>query len=247
MTDLFIPSHIQPKPFELGALAEGARADTFLAGRSAFMTAEPTEPDPSPSIDVRHDVEAGLQWVLDYIGPTTIVAIEPDGPTTARYFDETITPAVTRWAKARNGAGKNLYFHINEPKAGLAKKAAKADIIKIRAVAFLDIDAKDGRSLEQALAAIISSSLPPASAIIASGGGFQPLWLLDVPVPASPNVVARLEALGERLEPMTGSDAVRNIDRILRLPFTKNYPNAKKQAAGRGISVAGLVRNQNAG
>lgn len=246
MDGIPLPDHIQLNRAERRGLAERARTDAILAGRSKPSPSIAEEQRVSAGLDARHDVEEGLRWVLENIGPTTIVAITPDDPPKGRYLDQSSFPDVAIWARTANDVGENLYWHVNEPRPGLAKKALKAEIVAIRAVAFLDVDAKDGRTIEQALAAIDALPLPPPSVIIASGGGYQPIWLWDRPIPASPEATARVEALGKRLEQMTGSDAVSNIDRILRLPFTRNYPNAKKRAAGREVSVAGLLQRREA-
>ncbi|MFC3123516.1 hypothetical protein ACFOD4_00465 [Pseudoroseomonas globiformis] len=233
------PSHIQPTAFEQRGLAERVRADAILSGLPASTRCAGA---PAPlTAPAWQDVEAGLRWTLETVGPTTIVAIKPDGPTAGMYLDHVTLPDVVPWATTRNNAEWNLYFHVNQPRSGLAKKAAKADIVAIRAAAFLDIDAKGGRNMEEALAAITALPLPPPSVIIASGGGYQPIWLLAAPMPPELEVVARVESLGRRLEPLAGSDHVSHIDRLLRLPFTMNHPNAAKRAAGRGVSFSGLL------
>ncbi len=247
MTSFTIPKEIQPNNHERRALAERARADAMLGKSFAPALTERTEPSFFSSLEARNDVEAGLNWVLSFIGPTTVVAIKPDGPATAAYLEELTLIKVASWAKSKNGAGANLYFQVNQPQPGLAKKASRSEIIAIRAAAWLDLDAKDGRTMAQALAAIEALPIPPPSVIIASGGGYQPIWLLDRPVPTSLEIVRELGALGKQLEQRTGSDAVSNIDRILRLPFTMNYPNAKKLAGGRQVTIAGLLHRRRVG
>ncbi len=194
-------------------------------------------------IEEKHDPADGLKFVLDVLGCSTIVAIHPDQPTiVARWLDVKSLADVTGWATERNNAGHNLYFAVNTPITGLAKKPAKAQITALRAI-FADVDAKEGRSLTEALAAIAALPTPP-SVIIASGGGFQPIWMLDAPVPATSEKVAAAEAVGRQIALLAGGDMVQNVDRILRLPFTKNYPDARKRAAGRVVSCSGLVREE---
>ena len=38
-----------------------------------------------------------------------------------------------------------------------------------------------------------------------------------------------------------GADHCHNIDRVMRVPGTLNYPNAKKRAAGRTVSLAKVI------
>lgn len=215
---------------ERHAPAEGARTAAMLA-RGA---------DTAPMLDVRNDPAAGLAFVLDVIGSTTVVAIHPDhGSIGGRWLDASTQASVTAWAAEQSAAGFNLYFAVNLPTANMAKKPSRADITAIRGV-FADVDAKAGRSLDQALTAVMV--LPPPSLVIATGGGFQPLWMLDRPVLATEESMAEAEAVGRHIARLTDGDAVQNVDRILRLPFTVNYPNAKKRRAGRVTTCSGLVR-----
>jgi hypothetical protein len=195
------------------------------------------------TLDQREDLAGGVQWVLDAIGTSIIVAIHPESRVClGKYLDaETLDDAVA-WSSLKSARGYNLYFQINQPKRGLSKKAHKADITHLRAWGYADIDAKDGRSHDEALASIYSLPLPPPNIIIATGGGYQPVWLLPEPIPATPDAITRVEALGERIASMAGGDSVENIDRILRLPFSRNFPNAKKRASGRVECLSGLFR-----
>ena len=61
------------------------------------------------------------------------------------------------------------------------------------------------------------------------------------PLPATPENIARAEAAGTKIAALVAGDAVQNIDRILRLPFTINHPNAKKHATGRVPTPAGAI------
>jgi hypothetical protein len=155
------------------------------------------------------------------------------------WLDMATFPNVADWAAQRNAAGANLYFTLNEPVTGLCKKAAKSDIRTLRGAA-ADIDAKQGRSLEEARMAIEIIPCRP-SLIIMSGGGWQPLWLFDVPIQATPDAVSRAEAVGRKIAALTGGDAVQSVDHIFRLPFTINHPNRKKRAEGRTDCLSGIL------
>jgi hypothetical protein len=181
----------------------------------------------------------GCKLILNAIGATTLVAIQPDGGIGAAWLDRMTLAATTDWAARLNGAGANLYFTLNEPLPGLCRKAAKAAIRMLRGIG-ADIDAKDGRSLEDAWMALGTVPHPP-SLLIMSGGGWQPLWLFDVPIEVTPETVSQVEAVGRRIAALTGGDAVQNIDRIFRLPFTVNHPNKKKRAQGRTACLSGIL------
>lgn len=226
-----LPAHIQPNKLERRGLAEGARTARLLAGESEV----------GRHIDARHDPATGLQFVVDTFGPSTVVAIHPfKTGSMARWLGAQSLRDVAAWVERLNAEGYNIYFTPNLPIEGLAKKPAKSDIRVLRIAAAADLDAKNGRSLDDALKVI--RILPSPSLIIASGGGFQPLWMLDVPAPATPAAIAWAEALGSQIAKLVGGDAVQSVDHVFRLPFTTNHPNAKKMAAGRGVSLSGLVR-----
>jgi hypothetical protein len=191
--------------------------------------------------DLRDDVAAGLRFTLDTFGVTTAVLIDPNsGRIMARWLDEAAFAKVAAWASTKNEAGWNIYFVVNQPIIDMAKKPTKSEIAMLRAAAFADIDAKDGRTLKDALATI--ALLPAPSVIIASGGGYQPIWMLPEPTPATAETIARSEALGGHIAKLVGGDAVQNVDRILRVPFTRNHPNKKKSKAGRVMCLSGLVQ-----
>ena len=189
---------------------------------------------------VEDDPKLGLSYVLGVFGSTTLTAIHPDShQISGCYLDENSRASATVWAQDKNQAGYNLYFAANRPKPGLAKKASKQDIHSITAV-YGDIDAKDGRTMEEALSAVLRIQ-PAPSLIIMSGGGYQPIWMLRKPLLVTPENIRRAEGIGRRIAAEAGGDAVQNIDRILRVPFTRNFPDAKKRAAGREVCLSGIV------
>jgi len=81
----------------------------------------------------------------------------------------------------------------------------------------------------------------PPSILVDSGGGFNGLWLLAEPEVANDDNRLMLKSLNVGLAEQFGSDDVENLDRVLRTPFTWNFPNPKKRKEGRGISLAGVV------
>ena len=74
-----------------------------------------------------------------------------------------------------------------------------------------------------------------------SGGGYQPIWLLDPPVPATPDAVQRAESITKETATLLGGDNIQNVDRLLRMPFTINYPNRKKRDGGRVPCQSGVL------
>lgn len=218
---------------ERHALAEGQRAAALLAGQDSRPAL--------PAVEARADPATGLAFVLGTVGPATVVGIHPERKiTAAAWLDRDTLDAVAAWATGRSKAGFNLYFTPNLPATGLARKPAKTDMAALRAL-YADVDAKGETSLAMAHAAILALPMPPASFIIATGGGFQPVWLFEAPMPATPELVAQAERDGAAMARLASGDPVQNVDRILRLPFTMNHLNANKRKAGREPCPSGLV------
>ena len=158
------------------------------------------------------------------------------GRCTGRWFGDNVLEA-TDWALAESVAGRNVYWTTNRVAANCNKKPGKSDIVGVR-FAHIDIDPpKVGGALDklQTQAELLSLSFPP-TLIIDSGGGLQAFWKL-----AGPASIAEVEAVNRSLAERLGGDHCHNIDRLMRLPGTVNYPNAKKRSAGRTPSLAKVI------
>jgi hypothetical protein len=191
-----------------------------------------------PEYDTRDDIAAGLALVKSLFNPTTIVVIHPDrGGAIGKYLDDVSYGKVSKWAAEHNRAGCNVYFTPNQPYAGLDKKPSAAEICLIRGV-FADIDVTDERPMGTARDVVMK--LPAASIVIASGGGFQPIWLLAEPLQVTPEAIDRVQSLGKKIAGIAGGDAIYNISWVLRLPFSVNYPNKVKRKRGREVCNAGI-------
>lgn len=167
--------------------------------------------------------------------PTTLAAIKEGEQPRAKTFElDNVADAATArsWITEHNTAGFNVYFQVNDSaEEARDRKAKKQDITQC---VMLHVDVDDPS--ETALARLISAD-PKPSVIIASGGGYQAFWLLETPVHDIPRVELYNKALAEKL----GGDNCHNADRIMRLPGTINWPNAKKRAAGRVPVLARVV------
>lgn len=166
-----------------------------------------------------------------------LAAIEPDGPITGRYFGDDVESAA-QWAVARNAAGGNVYWSVNRADAGVRAKPAKRDI-RLARFAHVDIDPpKDGSDFDKtvSIGVLAASALPP-SIIVDSGNGVQALWALD----RDCDELDRVEALNRSIASQFGGDACHNVDRLLRVPGTVNYPNAAKRKRGRKAVMSRLV------
>ncbi len=192
-------------------------------------------------------------------GPVNIVAITPDAPKgtgvqgwTGRVDTNGTTIAAMPGRAAARKA--NLYWSLNEPKAELIGKPGKwkeDDIAFLRGVA-VDIDpradeeAKPGgltreRERIMAIARKLMTGPCPPSVVIDTGNGVQLIWLFDDLIENSPELRARVKALAESLQTLLEGDHTQSVEHVFRLPGTRNFPDARKRAKGRGESEARLL------
>jgi P4 family phage/plasmid primase-like protien len=154
--------------------------------------------------------------------------------------------------------GWNVYWNPNGSKVGCGRaKTRKDHMTEIRAV-WVDIDPSDlkdsakvitefqqsRRDIQAAIAALPVNLKP--TAIVDSGGGFQAFWMLRQSVPAGGTNTATAEAIGSSLAAIFQTatfkaDPVQAISTVLRVPGTRNFPNAEKKAKGRGQYEARMV------
>jgi hypothetical protein len=161
--------------------------------------------------------------------------IIPDGPCGGRWFGNDAQTAAT-WAASNNASGRTVYWTVNTVGAGLNKKPEKADITSARFV-HLDIDPpKDGRPFERQ--AILEQLRPlEPSFVIDSGGGLQAFWRLH----GECQDLAAIEGLNLQVRELFRADACHNIDRLMRVPATINWPDKRKKARGRVPAMAGVL------
>jgi hypothetical protein len=227
---------------------------TGAAPGSQHHTTKPCDsgPAPAPQAAPGVDLAAALEfldhWCGEDVPHVTLVAIVPDGSIDAAVFawpdraDELLD-----WVERVNLAGRNVYFSVNLADPQVRKKPKKGDLIALVAV-HADLDPRNGVPLEDErvrllkLADELAGRTRPPSFIIDSGGGIQVFYRLAARVAATPEAIVDLEALNRRLEAALGGKGTHNADRIMRLPGTVNWPNAKKRKAGRGPSMAHMLR-----
>ena len=153
---------------------------------------------------------------------------------------------IKRWIDRVQKDGYNMYYAPNPVKSGLGKKASKIDVRAINAV-YVDLDPQGDADIAHermrllALAAELTRSDFSPTYVVDSGGGVQLAWLLRAPQPIDPDTLQAAEAINARLADALGGDHVQNVDRLLRLPGTINYPNERKQSRGRVEAPARLL------
>lgn len=182
---------------------------------------------PQPKTDIALDF-------LKSVSPDRwdLAAIPPDG---GRPEFRTFDPAEP-WLAADfmdlHQGNSGLYYQLNRPRPDLRnRKATKADIEIVRGL-HADIDMADAATLAR-----IRAFAPRPTLIVFSGGGYQPLWLLQDPT----TEFDRVERLNRAIARVLGGDNCHNVDRLLRLPGTINMPNTKKRAAGRVPVLAEVI------
>jgi len=147
------------------------------------------------------------------------------------------------------GEDWNLYFSVNPVIRPIRKKAERENIASMEYL-HLDIDPRPGEDVaaekERALKLLtenLPSSVPPPTWIIDSGGGIHAYWQLAKPFVIEGQASAFEEAAryNMQLETLFGADHCHNVDRIMRLPGTVNWPDAKKVEKGRKPSLSYVV------
>lgn len=180
-----------------------------------------------------------------------LVALDPEhkGKPAGRTFPPGAWQEMAAWID-RFAGDRNVYFSVNEPRAGAPhEKLARADIARIRAV-FVDLDLKDRRAddfapererCRQIVNGQLSGPVPP-SFVTDSGSGFHLLWRLSDPIGEAENrerAEATCRAVAAEID---GDVTVHDTARILRLPGAANLPDARKRALGRVVRPTAVIR-----
>ena len=165
----------------------------------------------------------------------------------------------------RQARKSNVYYSVNRPcsasdQQGSYGKNSVDDIIGIRALAF-DIDFfTDAELISTKLAGEFKPSI-----IVNTGGGLHLIYLLNEVINVnlyrlSPNdeqerinillrdtrasvtqLAQDFEALLRSIFPKLKIDNMSNVDRVMRLPGTVNYPKAEKRAKGQVEALAHIA------
>ena len=165
---------------------------------------------------------------------------KPDGPNEGQYFGDDVEGAAS-YVASRNESGLNCYFTPNTPTVDCGRKPTKQQIAAIRVV-HVDVDPpKDGATFDKD-AALATLKADRPTFIIDSGGGLQAYWALGEPIEATDETRGNVEAVNKAVIAKQGGDAAAsNVDRVMRIPGTINWPNAKKRAAGRVPAMARVI------
>lgn len=158
-----------------------------------------------------------------------LVSIKPDARLIdAKWFGDD-KDAAWAWAQAQNIHLRNVYWTVNVCREGLDKKPSKADIVSVR---FGHVDIDPPFDTGKVLAGLASADI-----IVHSGNGIQAFWAADPSVTKD-----EIEEFNMRVAQKFNADHCHNVDRLMRVPGLKNYPDAKKRAMGRPITEALLIK-----
>jgi hypothetical protein len=183
---------------------------------------------------MNNEVVDFLAHVLPDEGWSAVVAIHPEtGKCHGLGVSKPTLAEVGPWLEQH--ADCNLYWSVNALPKRINKKPAKKDITHMHWV-HGDIDDPS----DATLAKLRAYRVPP-TAIVFSGGGYQAFWRLTEPVYVNGNL-AELEGANQRIIADLGGDpGTFNLDRVMRLPGTTNWPTATKRARGRTPAATRLI------
>lgn len=197
--------------------------------------------------DNKHALKFLRAWCVN--GPWVLTAINSQGHgIKGETFMPTEEDALFAWLDECHRNERNVYFHVNNVGSSVITKASKTDVrrathlhVDVDPRANEDLDAEQERILK--LAHNPPEGVPPATWVVFSGGGYQLFWELDEPVEINFDV-AKAEAFelyNMQLEVLYKADNCHNVDRIMRLPGTVNWPNERKRKKGRVPALAKVV------
>lgn len=204
--------------------------------------------DPAPNLQA--SIEFLQWWRRD--GPWVLTRITPDKKfVQTRTFKASTLTEMHQWLASSVDA-HNIYFHVNPATRELSKKAEREDIKEL-AWLHVDIDPRAGENIDaertralEMLTDRLPPGIPPPSAVVFSGGGYQGFWRLSDPVPINGQEEAYEDAkrYNQALELAFGADNCHNVDRIMRLPGSINWPDQKKRKKGRVATLAKVVTHR---
>jgi hypothetical protein len=219
-------------------------------------------PAEQPDDSIRPDYGAAIDFLRKWSphGPLVLTAIIPDPPkkgpkTFTETFSATEDGRLRAWLEEQGSLRRGIYFTVN-PVARAVKTKPRREHISALAWLHVDVDPADppkgtspethyAAERERILAALRDppEGIPKPTCIVFSGGGYQAFWRLELPKVLDHSEVmfedAKLWNLA--LEGALGGDHCHNVDRIMRLPGTVNWPKQKKRENGRVPTLAELV------
>ena len=153
-------------------------------------------------------------------------------------------PDIEDWAQTQNlDNHRGVYFGVNPLRAPRAKAKAQ-DLLAVE-FAHVDIDPREGepwadervRLLGEVVSGLLGWACPPTH-VLDSGNGVGVFWRLSQRLELGAAGEARTAAMdrakrvNRKLAVLFGGDNCHNLDRVMRLPGTLNYPSESKLKRG---------------
>lgn len=209
------------------------------------MPTIPTTLAASPSLST----DECLSFVRSWLGWTGLSQITLTGLPSANTMSFTADSleSMATWITNRQRQTDSVYFEVNEARQGIQKKPTKGEMVSA-VCRHADVDPVDSiypwaeeRSRLLGLADFLHNDpMMRPTVIIDSGNGFYPLWVTERQ-PLDAAAIVDIEQQNREIEAVVGASGTHNIDRLLRLPGTVNFPSDKKKKLGRGMSRARVL------
>jgi len=202
--------------------------------------------------ELRPQTDVILRYLKDFFptGPWAVTAIHTDrsGPVT-RTFGPDTADEMLEWVVAKNLDNHNIYYHVGIPNKRL--EGNNAQLGDIASVLWLHVDIDPSNDVDpeicrqQAISLLENGKdgIPKPTVVVDSGNGVQAFWRLTDYIKIDGNIEKAEDAkrYNQRLEVVFGADNCHNINRVMRLPGTVNFPNARKRRKGRVARMSSVV------
>ena len=207
------------------------------------------KPNPQAAGEVEADYKRAAEFVFSVTQPVNLVSIDPTGASPPRPQTFKRSGSAAKWMATEQAARRNLYYQ--DCGLSVINKRPKKNDVTIVLCAHVDAevqpkDTPSGPEFDRKRAALLHKlrnwHLPP-SVIIDSGNGYQAFWYLANPLKATDDVIRRIEAVNLYLRGEFGGDACQDVAHLLRVPYTRNFPNAVKIKLGRSECVSSILED----
>ena len=167
-------------------------------------------------------------------------------------FDRLDVDGIEQWIARAQRREFGLYFNFNDLSKPLSKFHPKAHEGDVSVLHCLHVDADDPKdvtdpemfnAVHAALLKHIRQYPLQPSLIIDSGNGFGLFWSIRPAIIVTDENRLDLKSRNKALREWFDADPCENLDRVMRLPGTTNFPSAVKIKRGRKPALARIVQD----